>query len=91
MKLHVHCTARRQHDDPFVRLERASEAFEHLLRIVLESRIGGRLTAARRAVWNGNAHTETLEHTQRRNRNMRIELIDEARNEERDARHAIRS
>ena len=69
----------------------ANEPREHLLGVMLESSISRWLTAARRVLRNRNAQTETLEHTQRRTRNVWIELIHEARNEERDARHAIRS
>ena len=59
---------------------------------MLESGVRRRLPTTYRAIRNGNAHAQTLEHVQRRDPNLRIELIDETRDEKRDvARHAIRN
>jgi hypothetical protein len=91
VQFHVHRAARGEHDDAIVGVVCAIEPRERPLGVVRESRICRWLTATRRVVWNRNAQTKTLEHTQRRDRNMWIELIHKARNKERDARHAIRS
>ena len=60
------------------------ESRERRVPLAREARVGRRLAAARGALGNVHLDAEPLEHRQRRDRDLRIELVDVAGDEQRD-------